>query len=144
VTDESQIAQALFQKGDKSPVVFVMQGPDNTSVNGRTIDGTFHPGTRHEITLNLDLGASDRGTLDAAAFNDPTTVSNALGVELIDSNLSDYVFDAVIRGQVELDAMGLNDLKIAPDLAAQQAGRGRNPQTVTLFVRTVDDDYVPA
>ena len=113
VTNNREIAGALYSDEQSPPVVIVRDGPVVTSVNGRRM-----------MTLLLDMGVRDMAPDD----------DNAIDEAEADSMLVDFVFDAIESNYQTLADLGLNNTDLQADAERQRAGSERNPHTLTFFV----------
>lgn len=113
VTDNQEIAGALYSDSTSPPVVIVRNGTVETGVNGRRL-----------MTLQLDMGVRDMAPDD----------DNAMDEAEADSMLVDFVFDAIESNYQTLADLGLNNTELSADAERQRAGNERNPHTLTFFV----------
>jgi hypothetical protein len=130
VTGSAKHAARLFDGADGTPVVYVRLGPSEEWMPyGQTIDGVTRKGKRHEITLDVDMGINE---VDSDNENALTEAEN-------DSELADFVLDAISKGGSELADVGLHNVEVKPDTENQRAGVGRNPHIVKFFAISLDN-----
>lgn len=129
VTDNGQIAKAMYDDENSPPVVSVMQGPVDGIDFDREIAGATYKGRHIDLQCILDMGVRDA---------QPNT-DNVAMQRADDSNLAGFVADAVRRGFNPLNLLGLFNCEIEPDTEKQRAGQGRHPMQLTFFIQTLDD-----
>lgn len=125
VSENGELAKAMFGDRKAPPVVTMEQGPIDDMDYRRKIGGVIYSGRRLEVQCTLDMGVGDATPDDddvAAERND-------------ENNLVGFVTDAVSEGYNELGALGLFHALINPDGEKQ----GRHPQQLSFFLRTLRD-----
>lgn len=127
VTASARLADAIYSGQAKDPTVFVGKGPKpDWKPSGATIGGSFYEGKRFELSFNLDSGVD-------------TAPSDVVAQEDADSELADFIVDAVERGFDDLALLGLHNVQVEADAEAQRAGTGRNPIRATCFATALDN-----
>ena len=128
VTPIAVTADATSKANDERetglPVVFVARGRRRRESWEKSIDGVLYRGSRHELTFPLDMSIN---------FNDDSD----------DVELCDAVCAAIEDHEVELWDLGLTEIEISGDEAAQNAGIGRNPYLVTCAVYSLANYSTP-
>ena len=127
VTDNGQVASAMYSAPLSPPVVSLMQEPSDSQVWRKTIGGQSYKGKRKNLALTLDMGIRD------AQPDDDNPVLEARD----DSLLAGFVTEIIENGYDELTALGLCNIKITPSAEKQRSGQGRYPHDVTFFVRAL-------
>ena len=137
-TGVGDIAEANYADVANSPVVFAALGPKQPVMpGGRRIGGVQYKGSRHSITLALDMAVAAPDVEDFNPDNDDTgAIADA------DEEFAEFVCDCLERGFMDLTNLGLQSVSIEADDEAQRAGIGRNPHRVSFLVMTLDD-YEP-
>jgi hypothetical protein len=129
VSDNGEIVAAMYGRKDSPPVVSLLQGPSNARQWYCLVGEQEREGERVEVEWTLDMGVND-----AEPDEDDVALQRS-----DDANLAGFVRDALRRGYIELNGLGLFNLDIEPDAEKQRAGQMRNPHAVTFFLRLLYD-----
>ncbi|RYG66319.1 hypothetical protein EON80_15650 [bacterium] len=126
VTDNREIAGAMYSEALSPPVVFVKSGTeDDWRLSGKKIDGEFHHGKRYELDFTIDMGINDATPEEVDVVEE----------ERDDALLADFVSSAIREGYDSLAQIGLNH---AVQVPAGNTG-GRHPRKLQFFVIALDE-----
>jgi len=132
VTPSDELSRLLYDNSSDEAIIYVVRGTRQASPSGRTIDGTFYPGTRYVITFPLDFSMGAQ----AVDPDSPVDASEA------DQDLADALEYLILHRRDQFVALGLHDIDIEPDAESQRAGVGRNPHRISFIALTLHD-YAP-